>query len=328
MLFDAELGRRSEIVEVNRAVPAKKESFFRRAGRDLKKYRGVYLMVVPVLAFYILFCYKPMYGALMAFQNYTPGAGIWGSEWVGFQHFTDFIHSSDFFRLVRNTLAVSLCGLVFGFPAPIIFAILVNEIRQKKFKRIVQSFSYLPHFVSLVVICGMIKTFVSRSGVITVLLSKVFGVPQADMLANANMYLPIYTISSIWQGMGWDAIIYLAALSSVDGALYEAASIDGAKKFQQMIHVTLPAIVPTIVIMLILRIGQLMNVGYEKTLLLYNPLIYDRADIISTYVYRLAFEGQQWSYTTAIGLFNSVINFALVIFANSISKHVTDASLW
>ena len=285
-------------------------------------------MVIPVIVFYVLFCYKPMYGLLMAFQHYSPSEGILGSEWVGLKHFIDFFQSSDFPRLLRNTLAVSICGLVFGFPAPIIFALLLNEIRQTKYKRVVMSFSYLPHFVSLVVICGMIKNFVSRNGVITIILANLFGIPQEDLLSNPSFYLPIYTLSSIWQGMGWDAIIYIAALSGVDEALYEAAAIDGAKKFKQIIHVTIPAILPTIVMMLILKIGQLLNVGHEKTLLLYNPVIYERADIISTYVYRMAFEGQQWSYTTAIGLFNSVINFVLVIFANKISRELTETSLW
>lgn len=302
--------------------------FFARAKKDIIKYKSLYLMVLPVVAFYILFCYKPMYGALIAFQNYSPGSGIWGSDWVGFTHFADFVKSSDFPKLLRNTLAVSLCGLVFGFPAPIIFALLLNEVRQNRYKRVIQTFSYLPHFVSLVVICGMIKTFVSRTGIITMIFCAVTGAAPQDMLSNSSFYLPIYTISSIWQGMGWDAIIYLAALSAVDASLYEAASIDGAGKLRQLVSVTLPTIVPTIVIMFILRVGQLLNVGYEKTLLLYNPLTYNRADIISTYVYRLAFEGQQWSYTTAIGLFNSVINFLLVVLVNSVSKRVSNTSLW
>ena len=305
-----------------------RNSFFQRAGRDIKKNHSVYIMAIPVIAFYVLFCYKPMVGLLMAFQNYSPATGLWGSEWVGMKNFTDFITGPDFFRLIKNTLAVSLCGLVFGFPAPIIFALLVNEVRQKNFKRAIQTFSCLPHFISMVVVCGIVKLFVSRTGVVTVLLHNLFGIAQADMLANTSFYLPIYTLSSIWQGMGWDCIIYLAVLSSIDPSLYEAASIDGAKKFKQVLHVTIPSILPTVIIMLILRVGQLMSVGHEKTLLLYNPLIYERADIISTYIYRLAFEKQQWGYTTAVGLFNAVINFALVISVNAISKKVSDTSLW
>lgn len=305
-----------------------RNSFFKRAGRDLRKNHSVYIMAIPVIVFYVLFCYKPMVGLLMAFQNYSPSTGLWGSEWVGMKNFTDFITGPDFFRLIKNTLAVSLCGLIFGFPAPIIFALLVNEVRQKNFKRVIQTFSCLPHFISMVVVCGIVKLFVSRTGVITVLLHNLFGIPQADMLANTSFYLPIYTLSSIWQGMGWDCIIYLAVLSSIDPSLYEAASIDGAKKFKQILHVTIPSIAPTVIIMLILRIGQIMSVGHEKTLLLYNPLIYERADIISTYIYRMAFERQQWGYTTAVGLFNAVINFGLVISVNAISKKVSDTSLW
>ncbi len=315
-------------MELKKTTVTPKKTFFARAKKDIKKYHALYLMAIPVIAFYLIFHYKPMYGALIAFQDYSPGAGISGSEWVGFKHFIDFVQSADFFKLLRNTLTVSLCGLIFGFPAPIIFALLVNEIRQNKFKRVVQTFSYLPHFISLVVICGMVKEFVSRTGVITVFISAITGMPPTDLLSNSNWYIPIYIMSNIWQGMGWDAIIYLAALSAVDASLYEAASIDGAGKWKQLINVTLPTIVPTIIIMFIMRVGHLMSVGHEKTLLLYNPLTYDRADIISTYIYRLAFEGQQWSYTTAIGLFNSVINFTLVLVVNRISRKVSETSLW
>ena len=285
-------------------------------------------MVIPVLLYYIIFCYKPMYGAVIAFQDYSVADGIMGSPWVGMKHFKDFVMEPDFWRLIKNTLAISIYGLIFGFPAPIIFALLLNEIRQKKFKRLVQTASYLPHFISIVVICGMISNFVSRDGFISILFARITGREPVAMLSNKVYYLPIYIISNIWQGMGWDAIIYIAALAGVDASLYEAASIDGAGKWKQLLHVTLPSIIPTIIIMFILRIGSVLNVGYEKTLLLYNPLIYERADIISTYTYRLAFSGQQWSYTTAIGLFNSVINFMLVVIVNKICDKVNGTSLW
>lgn len=304
------------------------DPFGYRLRKDLWKYKSIYLMVIPVLLYYIIFCYKPMYGAVIAFQDYSVADGIMGSPWVGMKHFKDFVMEPDFWRLIKNTLAISIYGLIFGFPAPIIFALLLNEIRQKKFKRLVQTASYLPHFISIVVICGMISNFVSRDGFISILFARITGREPVAMLSNKAYYLPIYIISNIWQGMGWDAIIYIAALAGVDASLYEAASIDGAGKWKQLLHVTLPSIIPTIIIMFILRIGSVLNVGYEKTLLLYNPLIYERADIISTYTYRLAFSGQQWSYTTAIGLFNSVINFMLVVIVNKICDKVNGTSLW
>lgn len=308
------------------AYPREKLSV--RIKKDLKKYRALYIMVIPVLLYYLIFCYKPMYGALISFQDYSPGAGMLGSEWVGLKHFKDFVTDANFLRLIRNTVSLSLLSLIFGFPAPLIFALLLNEIRQNKFKRVVQTVSYMPHFISLVVICGLIKTFVSRDGIITLIICKITGMQAASLLSNAAFYYPIYILSSIWQGMGWDAIIYLAALSGIDMSLYEAATIDGAGRWKQTLYVTLPSIVPTFVIMFIMRVGSLLNVGYEKTLLLYNPLIYDKADIISSYVYRLAFEGQQWSYTTAIGLFNSVVNFALVVIVNKVCDKVSGSSLW
>lgn len=288
----------------------------------------LYLMILPVVAFYLIFSYKPMYGALIAFQDYSPGAGFLGSKWVGLKHFIDFFQSPDCLRLITNTLRLSLTSLVLGFPAPIILALLMNELRNRPFKRVSQTVSYLPHFISLVVICGMIKDFVGDDGVITYFVSKITGQPAVNLLQNENAFLPIYIISNIWQGMGWDSIIYLSALTAIDAQLYEAAQIDGAGKWQQTLHVTLPGIAPTIIIMLILRMGNIMQVGHEKIILLYNPLIYTKADVISSYVYRLGFEGQQWSYTTAIGLFNSVINFGFLFFANTMSKKFSETSLW
>lgn len=295
--------------------------------KKIKNDWEVYLMGFLVVVFYLMFMYYPMYGAVIAFQNYSPGNGFLGSEWVGFKHFVDFITSPDFWRLLKNTLSISVTNLIFGFPTPIIFALLINEITQNKFKRLVQSITYLPHFISIVVLCGLIKTFVGNGGLISNLLSPFIG-ENVDMLTRSNMFLPIYVISDIWQGLGWSSIIYIAALTAIDAQLYEAAQLDGAGKFRQLIHITLPGIAPTIIVMLILRIGSLLGVGYEKVILLYNPLIYDKSDIISSYVYRTAFEGQQWSYTTAIGLFNSIINFVLLVTANTLSKKLTDSSLW
>ena len=287
----------------------------------------LYLMILPVLAYYIIFCYVPMYGSIIAFQDYSPGKGISGSTWVGLKHFLDFWTSPDFGRILKNTLNISIIMLIFGFTSPIILALLMNELRQSKLKRVTQTISYMPHFISIVVICGMIKDFVSANGIVSHMLSPLIGA-NVDMLTREKMFVPIYVISGIWQGIGWNSIIYVAALSGIDVQLYEAAKVDGAGKWNQMRYVTLPSIMPTIIIMLILQIGSLLSVGYEKIILLYNPLIYNTSDVISTYVYRLGFDGQQWSYTTAVGLFNSVINFLLLVSANKISKIFNDTSLW
>lgn len=300
------------------------------AGRVFRRMCGdweVYLMALPVIAFYLIFCYYPMYGALIAFQDYIPGNGFIAGPWVGLKHFIDFIQSADFWRLLRNTLSISIASLVVGFPAPIILALLINEIRQNKYKRVVQSITYIPHFISLVVVCGMIKDFVGNEGIITNMFAGLRGT-DADMLTDPKLFMPIHVISGIWQEVGWGSIIYLSALSGVDPTLYEAAQIDGAGKWKQLLNVTIPGILPTIVIMLVMKIGGLLSVGYEKIILLYNPLIYETADVISAYVYRMGFEGQQWSYTSAIGIFNSVINFTLIILANQVSKKLTETSLW
>ncbi len=295
--------------------------------RDLKRYRGAYLFVIPVILYYILFCYKPMYGIIIAFKDFSPAAGIMGSEWVGLQHFSDFFGSYYFGRILKNTLTISLKSIILGFPAPIIFALLLNEIRNNGFKRVTQTVSYLPHFISMVVICGMIHLFTSDKGIITYIMS-LFGGEKVSMLTNPSYFVPIYVISGIWQEMGWDSIIYLSALSSLDYELYEAAKLDGANRWQQTLYVTLPGISGTIIIMLLLRIGNIMNVGYEKIILLYNAGIYETADVISSFVYRKGLLEYQWSYSAAVGIFNSVINFIIVVLFNKLSKRFTDVSLW
>ena len=290
-------------------VKKKNSSFGVRLKKDMKRYRGAYLLVVPVVVFYLLFCYKPMYGVIIAFKDFSPAAGIWGSDWTGsfgFQHFIDFFGSFYFKRVLRNTLVISLTSILFGFPAPIIFALLLNEIKSEKFKRITQTISYMPHFISTVVICGMLTMFVSEKGFITQLLTFLGGEGGVSLLSKEEYFVPIYVISGIWQEVGWGAIIYLAALSGIDQQLYEAAQIDGANRWKQMIHVTLPGISGQIIIMFLLRIGRVMNVGHEKIILLYNAGIYETADVISTFVYRKGLLEYQWSYSAAIGIFNSI----------------------
>ena len=308
----------------------KKTPYIRRLGKDLKRYSGAYVMAIPVVAFYLLFCYKPMYGIIIAFKDYSPAAGIWGSDWAsnhGLQNFIDFFQSYYFGRILKNTLVISLTSILFGFPAPIILALLLNELRNEKFKRITQTISYMPHFISLVVICSMIKMFTSDKGLVTYLLSFLGG-PEISLLTKPQYFVPIYVISGIGQELGWGAIIYLAALSGIDQELYEAARIDGANRWQQTLHVTLPGISSTIIIMLLLRMGSVMSVGYEKIILLYNEGIYETADVISTFVYRKGLQDFQWSYSTAVGIFNSVINFIIVVLFNRISRKFGEVSLW
>lgn len=284
-------------------------------------------MLLPVILYYVLFHYKPMYGVIIAFMDYNPRRGIDFNDWVGLQHFKDFFTGYYFGRLLANTLKLSFATLLIGFPIPIILALLINELRSKKFSKIVQSITYMPHFVSMVVLCAMVRQFVGGNGFITAFMS-LFGYEGGNLLANGKYWIPIYVVSNIWQGAGWGSIVYLAALTSIDSQLYDAAKVDGANRWKQTIHVTIPSILPTIIIMLIMRVGQIMGIGYEKTLLLYNEGIYDVADIISTYVYRMGLLNRQFSFSTAVGLFNSVVNFALVIIANQISKKTTETSLW
>lgn len=312
------------------AIP--QEPYWKRLKRDLRKNKAAYLLFLPVLVYYIVFHYKPMYGLIIAFKDFSPYKGIWGSPWAanhGLYHFISFFNSAYFWRLIRNTLTISVTSLLVCFPAPIILALLINEVRNGKFSSLVQTFCYLPHFISTVVICSMIRLFVDYNGFITKALASIGIVDGTLSLLNYSQYfVPIYVISALWQTIGWDSIIYVSALSGVDQELYEAARIDGAGRWQQTVHVTLPSIMMTIVMMLILRLGSIMSVGYEKIILLYNAGIYETADVISTYVYRRGLLDADYSYSTAVGLFNSVINLTLVLVANKVTKKVTDYGLW
>ena len=287
----------------------------------------LYLMALPVAVYYLIFAYWPMYGAVIAFQQFSPSAGIFGSKWVGLANFKDFFTSYYFSRLMLNTFSISLMDLVLGFPAPIILALLLNEVKVKLYKSVVQTISYLPHFISLTVICGLIMSFTTKDGAINDV-AAMFGGQRISYLLLPQYFQPIYVLSGIWQGVGWGSIIYLAALSSLDPALYEAAEIDGANRFRQLIHITLPGIAPTIMLLLILRIGQMMSIGYEKIILLQNPSIYSTSDVISSFVYRKGIVSMEYSYGSAVGIFNSVINFAFLLAANKLSKMLKSTSLW
>lgn len=303
------------------------KNFKKNLRADWVRNRSLYVLVLPVIAFYILFNYKPIYGAIIAFQDYVPRLGISGSEWVGLANFKRFFSDIYFGRLMRNTLLLSVYDILFGFPAPIILALLLNEIHNKFFKNVTQTITYLPHFISMIVVCGMLTDFSLSTGLFNDII-EFFGGERHPLLQDPKLYRTIYIASGIWQQVGWGTIIYLSALAGVDSQLYEAAEIDGATKWKQTLHVTLPGIAPTIITMFILKIGKLMSMGYEKTILLYNPSTFETADIISSYVYRIGLLEQDWSYSTAIGLFNSVINFVLLILANKLSKKFSETSLW
>lgn len=302
-------------------------AFGSAAKKDFARNRALYLMVVPVIVYYIMFYYVPMYGTIIAFKDYMPVKGILGSPWVGLQHFKDFFESPYFGVVLGNTLKISLSMLAVGFPAPIILALLINEMKNVRYAKVVQNITYLPHFISIVVICGMVKTFTKDDGIVNTLLA-LFGFHKTSLLLHKEYFLPVYVISGVWQNIGWSSIIYLAALSGVDQGLYEAAKIDGASRWKQTLHVTLPSIVPTIVTMLILNVGQVLGVGYEKILLLYNDATASVAEVISTYVYKKGLIDQSWSFSAAVGLFNSVVNLILLVAANKLSKQATEVGLW
>ncbi len=297
---------------------------------DYKKHKIIYLLLIPVILYYAVFEYGPLGGLIIAFKDYRPARGIFGSAWAddfGFEHFITFFESYYFWDLIRNTITISITSIAFGFPAPIILALLLNEVKKEKFKRVVQTVTYMPHFISAVVVCGIIIDLVSTDGVITDMLV-FFGMDRRNLLTIGEFFVPIFVTSDIWQNIGWGTIIYLSALSAISPELYEAASIDGATRFKQVFCVTLPGIAPTIVTLFILRIGRIMNVGWEKIILLSNPSIKDSSQVISSFVYENGLLNANYSYSAAVGLFNSIICFVLLIIANNLSRKLNETSLW
>jgi putative aldouronate transport system permease protein len=296
--------------------------------QDYRKHKYLYLMILPVVIYYALFHYVPMYGALIAFKDYRVAQGFLESPWVGFKHFQSFFDSYYFGRLLKNTLLLNVYQLLFAFPAPIIFALLINEISGRFFKRMVQTITYLPHFISLIIICGMITQFVAREGVLMDLLVW-FGMDRTALLAHPEYFRTVYIVSDIWQTVGWSSIIYLAAITGINPELYEAAKIDGANRWKMTLNITLPGIAPIIIILFILKIGHMLDIGFEKIILLYNPNTYVTADVINTFVYRKGLGASfEFSYATAVGLFQSAVNFLLLIVANKISRKLSESSLW
>ncbi|RKN83791.1 ABC transporter permease [Paenibacillus ginsengarvi] len=296
----------------------------------LKKHKALYLLMLPGILYYIIFKYVPMYGIIIAFQNFSIGRGILGSKFVGLDHFIEFFFNTpDAWKLIRNTVMLNAYDLLFGFPAPIILALLFHELRFKWLKRIAQTISYLPHFLSTVVIAGIMITFLSpTSGIINFLLVKWFGIEPILFLGLPEWFRTIFVGSGIWQGVGWGTILYLAAIAGVDPTLYEAAKMDGANRFQQMRHITFIGMVPVMIILFVLNLGHFMEVGFQKILLLYNPMNYETSDVINTFVYRRGLLDADFSFATAVGLFQSAIGFVLVVTANRIVRKYSDTSLW
>lgn len=296
--------------------------------KRIKKNWDLYLLILPVIAFFLIFEYGPMYGLQIAFKDFIANKGILDSPWVGLKHFDRFFDSYYFWRLLGNTLGIGLYQLLVGFPIPIILALLINEVRSKKFSRFVQTITYAPHFLSTVVMVGVLFIFLSpQTGLLNSLITWLGGEP-IDFLTQPEWFKSIFVLSGVWQQMGWSSIIYLAALAGIDQQLHEAARVDGASRWQRIWHINLPGIMPTIIVLLILNMGSLLGVGFEKVFLMQNSLNMPASDVISTHVYRKGIIDGQYSYSAAVGLFNSVINFTLLVLVNRIARKVNNTSLW
>lgn len=296
--------------------------------RSVTIHKALLFMMIPGILFYLLFCYKSMYGLLIAFKDYKLISGVFASPWAGLKYFDMAFSSTEFWRAFKNTLIISGYKLIIGFPAPIILALLLNEVRNLKFKKAIQTMTYMPHFLSWVVLAGVLSNFLSPSiGPINMII-RLFGGEPIFFLADANKFRSVLVLSSIWKEVGWGTIVYLAALSGVDVQLYEAAALDGAKKIRQTIHITLPAITNVIVIMLIMTVGKIINDDFDQIYNLYNPAVYSVSEVIATYVYKVGLEGAMYSYATAVGLFKNVIALFLVIITNAAAKRVGDYGLW
>lgn len=301
---------------------------FKKVMSQIYTDRQLYIMLIPFLLFYALFVYKPMWGLQVAFKDYNIFKGMSGSEWVGFKNFQAVFGNPYFFRILRNTLLISFYSLVFSFPMPIILALLLNEVRNKKFKGTIQTFTYLPYFISAVVVCGMVTSFLSPStGIVNIILDKL-GFDKVYFLSKPQYFRTIFILQGIWQNTGYSSIVYIAALGGIDMELYDAAKVDGCGRWKQMLHVTLPGLLPTIVTLFIINVGNVLNVNYEKIILLYQPATYETADVINSYVYRLGIEQSNYGVSTAMGLFNSAVGFVLVYIANKMSNKINGTGLW
>ena len=313
---------------MNKKLKARNRTGVSTAWKEIKRSKELYILLIPTILWFLIFFYRPIGALQIAFQDYNPIQGIDGSPWVGLKHFKAFFTNPYAGRIIRNTFTINVISLCTIFPITILFALFLNEIPSKRFKTFVQTASYMPHFISTVVVAGLVVSFLSPSaGIINILLEKI-GFERQYFLIKPEWFKTIYVAMGGWQGIGFGTIIYTSAISLIDETIYEAARIDGAGRFRQMWHVTLAGILPTIVVMLIMRVGSMLSVGYESIILLYQPSTYDTADVISTFVYRRGLVDSDYSFSSAVGLFNSVISFVLVVMANTISRKLSDMSLW
>ena len=296
--------------------------------KQYKKCKYLFLMFIPVILYFVIFCYVPMYGVIISFQDYYPRLGITGSEWVGFKHFEKLFTGRYFFPVLRNTLIISIGKLLFGFPAPIILCLLLNEVRSLKFKKVVQTISYLPHFISWVVLASIVQTILSpSSGVVNYIIQLLGGEP-IFFIGSSDWFRKVIVGSSIWRDTGWQTVVFMAAILSIDPQLYEAADLDGAGRFQKMIYVTLPCIAPTIIIMFIMATGNVIQDDFDQIYNMLNAKVMDVGDVIGTYTYRMGIEKMNFSYATAVGLFKNVVSLILVTFTNAFSRKLSGSSLW
>lgn len=295
----------------------------------IRRDKMLLLMFLPGICFYILFAYVPMYGIMIAFQKFSFSRGIWGSTWVGLDNFINFYHNPYFWKLIRNTFMLNVYSLIFAFPAPIILALLLNEMRNAFFKKSVQMITYIPHFISTVVIIAIVSNLLSpTSGIVNHALHSVFGLEPIYFMNEAGWFRTLYISTDIWVGIGWGSIIYMAALSGIDPHLYEAAHMDGCSRWRAIFHITVPGIMSTIIILLLFRIGSMMSVGFDKVFLMYTPATYETADVLSTYVYRRGLVNAEFSFATAVGVLNNLINICFLITANKLARRYTETSLW
>ncbi|MFY9176789.1 MAG: ABC transporter permease subunit [Caldicoprobacterales bacterium] len=319
---------RSDIAKPgNNIMVPKKRSFL----DTFKKYKMYYFLLIPGLLYLIIFHYIPMFGIIISFKDYQPFMGVKGiftSQWVGFKHFQKFFNSYYFWDILGNTLTISLLKFIFGFPAPIVFALLLNEVRNKKFMKTVQTISYLPHFLSWVVVSGLLVTLLSMDNGLINIIREAMGRESIMFLGDPRYFRQVLVVSDIWKGIGWGSIVYLAAISGVDQEMYEAAYIDGANRWRRIWHITLPSISNIVVIMLIFNVGGLLNAGFEQIFLLYSPSVYSVADIIDTFVYREGLQSNNYSYATAVGLFKSLVSMFLLLLTNFIAKRLDQEGIW
>ncbi|GGH52813.1 ABC transporter permease subunit [Frigidibacter albus] len=323
-------GQRTEtiVIEAREAQRDRRTGRVQRIGDHLKREWQLYVMLLPTIIWLVIFLYKPMYGLQIAFKDYSLFRGVAGSAWIGLEHFDTLFNNDQFLRALRNTVIISFYGLIFGFPVPIILAVMFNEVLHQKFKKTAQTIVYLPHFISSVIIAGIVITAFSPSaGIVNTMLGW-FGMDPVYFLTKPEWFRPIFVGTGIWQEAGFQSIVYLAAIAGISPTLYESAVVDGASRWQMIWKITLPSILPTIIIMLIIRIGNMLEVSFEMIILLYQPATYETADVVNTFIYRQGIQGGQYDLAAAAGLFNAVVAFALVMTANTISKRYSRTSLW